>query len=181
MNNPLIQSRPEIMMGKPVIAGTRITVELILEKLAAGETIEQLLRRISPFDQARRISRLGLCRASLESGRDLSDFRTSRMNVLADESVERQIVARLRQDDIRCFMLPKWNPASRIILSCGARMNSIMLITEDKDFGELVFRQGLAHCGVVLVRWRDCRRTPKPSWSLKRLPRIGPSYRMPSV
>ena len=43
MNDPLIQSRPEIMMGKPVIAGTRITVELILEKLAAGETIEQLL------------------------------------------------------------------------------------------------------------------------------------------
>jgi uncharacterized protein (DUF433 family) len=31
------------MMGKPVVAGTRITVELILEKLAAGETMEQLL------------------------------------------------------------------------------------------------------------------------------------------
>ena len=31
------------MMGKPVIRGTRITVELILEKLAAGETIDQLL------------------------------------------------------------------------------------------------------------------------------------------
>lgn len=31
------------MMGKPVIAGTRITVELILEKLAAGETTDQLL------------------------------------------------------------------------------------------------------------------------------------------
>jgi uncharacterized protein (DUF433 family) len=31
------------MMGKPAISGTRITVELILEKLAAGETIEQLL------------------------------------------------------------------------------------------------------------------------------------------
>jgi uncharacterized protein (DUF433 family) len=30
------------MMGKPVISGTRITVELILEKLAAGETIEQI-------------------------------------------------------------------------------------------------------------------------------------------
>ena len=30
-------------MGKPVISGTRITVELILEKLAAGETIEQIL------------------------------------------------------------------------------------------------------------------------------------------
>jgi uncharacterized protein (DUF433 family) len=39
----LIQSNPAIMMGKPVIAGTRITVESILTKLAAGETDEQLL------------------------------------------------------------------------------------------------------------------------------------------
>lgn len=39
----LVQSDPLIMMGKPIIAGTRITVELILEKLAAGETIEQIL------------------------------------------------------------------------------------------------------------------------------------------
>ncbi|MGQ0760758.1 MAG: DUF433 domain-containing protein [Acidobacteriota bacterium] len=43
MGNQLIQSDPSIMMGKPVINGTRITVELILEKLAAGETIEQIL------------------------------------------------------------------------------------------------------------------------------------------
>jgi uncharacterized protein (DUF433 family) len=43
MINGIIQSDPNVMMGKPVVAGTRITVELILEKLAAGETIEQLL------------------------------------------------------------------------------------------------------------------------------------------
>ena len=43
MYKELIQSDPSIMMGKPVIKGTRITVELILEKLAAGETIEQIL------------------------------------------------------------------------------------------------------------------------------------------
>jgi uncharacterized protein (DUF433 family) len=43
MREELIQADPAIMMGKPVIAGTRITVELILEKLAAGETIEQIL------------------------------------------------------------------------------------------------------------------------------------------
>lgn len=39
-NRQSIQSNPKIMMGKPVVAGTRITVELILEKLAAGEPIE---------------------------------------------------------------------------------------------------------------------------------------------
>lgn len=43
MKRDLIQSDPSVMMGKPVIAGTRITVELILEKLAASETIQQIL------------------------------------------------------------------------------------------------------------------------------------------
>ncbi len=43
MSENLIQSHPSIMMGKPVVAGTRVTVELILEKLAAGETVEQIL------------------------------------------------------------------------------------------------------------------------------------------
>jgi uncharacterized protein (DUF433 family) len=40
---PRIISDPNILMGKPVVEGTRITVELILEKLASGETVEQLL------------------------------------------------------------------------------------------------------------------------------------------
>jgi len=38
-----IVSDPAVMMGKPVIAGTRITIELILDKLAAGETVEEVL------------------------------------------------------------------------------------------------------------------------------------------
>ena len=43
MQKRLIIADPAVMMGKPVIAGTRITAELILEKLAAGETFEQIL------------------------------------------------------------------------------------------------------------------------------------------
>jgi uncharacterized protein (DUF433 family) len=39
----LIESNPKIMFGKPVIKGTRITVELILEKIAEGETVETIL------------------------------------------------------------------------------------------------------------------------------------------
>ncbi len=38
-SNPI----PQSMMGKPVVAGTRITVELILEKLSAGETVHHIL------------------------------------------------------------------------------------------------------------------------------------------
>ena len=43
MTDQLVVSDRKVMMGKPVVAGTRITVEYILEKLAAGETVEQLL------------------------------------------------------------------------------------------------------------------------------------------
>jgi uncharacterized protein (DUF433 family) len=41
---PSIISDPKIMLGKPVVAGTRITVELLLEKLAAGDSWEQIYR-----------------------------------------------------------------------------------------------------------------------------------------
>lgn len=38
-----IEVNPEIMLGKPVIRGTRITVEVLLEKLAADIPIEEIL------------------------------------------------------------------------------------------------------------------------------------------
>jgi len=38
-----IESKPQILFGKPVIKNTRIPVDLILEKLAAGDTMIDLL------------------------------------------------------------------------------------------------------------------------------------------
>lgn len=43
MSDPRIVSDPKVMMGKPVVAGTRVGVDLILEKLGSGEPIEALL------------------------------------------------------------------------------------------------------------------------------------------
>lgn len=43
MDTTQITSDPAVRMGKPVVAGTRITVELILRKRGAGESFEQLL------------------------------------------------------------------------------------------------------------------------------------------
>jgi uncharacterized protein (DUF433 family) len=39
-----ISSDPAVLYGKPAIRGTRIGVDLILEKMAAGQTIHQLLK-----------------------------------------------------------------------------------------------------------------------------------------
>ena len=43
MKKPRIVSNPDVMLGKPVIAGTRITVEYILEELSHGQSMEALL------------------------------------------------------------------------------------------------------------------------------------------
>lgn len=43
MTTERIEINPAIMMGRPVIRGTRITVELILRKLAEGESEGELL------------------------------------------------------------------------------------------------------------------------------------------
>lgn len=43
MTHTRIEMNPEIMGGKPVIRGTRIPVELVLRKLGAGMTVEEIL------------------------------------------------------------------------------------------------------------------------------------------
>jgi uncharacterized protein (DUF433 family) len=49
MNTERIKSDPKIMFGKPVIAGTRITVEHVLHCLAAGERPEDIVTDYPPL------------------------------------------------------------------------------------------------------------------------------------
>jgi uncharacterized protein (DUF433 family) len=41
--NQYIETNPNVMMGKPVVKHTRITVELIMKKLGEGATIDDLI------------------------------------------------------------------------------------------------------------------------------------------
>ena len=41
--NPRITIDPNVMFGKPVLRGTRITVELVLRKLGAGMTVDEIV------------------------------------------------------------------------------------------------------------------------------------------
>ena len=65
----LAVSTPFVMMGKPVIIGTGITVEFVLDKLAAGETVEQIL------DTHPRLSRKGIQGGTKSSWVRMSSFR----------------------------------------------------------------------------------------------------------
>ena len=53
MSHHRISCDPKVMLGKPVVAGTRVTVESILERLGAGESEAQILEanpRLTPAD-----------------------------------------------------------------------------------------------------------------------------------
>ena len=67
MNSPLIVSDPKILMGKPVIAGTRITVELVLEKLASGESIDQIVEAHPRLTRQTVLAALGFANLVLRS------------------------------------------------------------------------------------------------------------------
>jgi len=75
------------------------------------------------------------------------------MNLVADESVDKQIVDRLRQDGYEVLYITEFAPGTSddVILNTANDLQAL-LITADKDFGELVYRQGLIHAGVLLIR-----------------------------
>lgn len=75
------------------------------------------------------------------------------MNLLADESVDIQIVAKLRQEGHDVLYVAEMEPgiADDSVLS-RANERSALLITADKDFGELVFRLRKVTTGVLLIR-----------------------------
>src|SRR3989344_4640842 len=78
------------------------------------------------------------------------------MKFIADENLGIRVPKYLRSlgyDVISAIEVALSRPDTDI-LSISNRENRIIL-TSDKDFGELVFKEGLAHSGVILLRLRD--------------------------
>lgn len=72
---------------------------------------------------------------------------------VADESVDRPIVERLRHDGHNVTYVAELSPSiSDEQVLQEASIRNALLLTEDKDFGELVYRLGRVHAGVVLIR-----------------------------
>jgi predicted nuclease of predicted toxin-antitoxin system len=75
------------------------------------------------------------------------------VNLVANEGVDRPVVERLRQDGHDVVYVAELSPSitdEEVLHQANERR--AVLLTADKDFGELVFRQGLVHSGVILLR-----------------------------
>lgn len=75
------------------------------------------------------------------------------MNLIADESVEAQIVNKLRQSGHTVESIQESCPGTDDdVILAHANSQGILLLTSDKDFGELVFLHQQQTAGVVLIR-----------------------------
>jgi predicted nuclease of predicted toxin-antitoxin system len=77
----------------------------------------------------------------------------------ADEGVERQIIERLRLDGHKVAYIAEMSPGiTDEVVLMRSQTSASVLITADKDFGELVFRQRRSSTGVLLIRlWVSVR------------------------
>lgn len=78
------------------------------------------------------------------------------MNIVADESVEKEIIATLRSQGFSVFSIRESSPGAtdEEVLKM-ARETGTALLTPDKDFGTLVYHKKLFSSGVVLYRLAD--------------------------
>jgi predicted nuclease of predicted toxin-antitoxin system len=75
------------------------------------------------------------------------------VNFLADENVDQQIVSRLRERGHHViYVLDMERGVSDDVVLQLCNKSKSLLLTADKDFGELIFRQGRIVSGVVLIR-----------------------------
>jgi len=75
---------------------------------------------------------------------------------LADENLEGAIVTWLRSEGHNVYWAAEEAPAATDVqLLSLARSEERVLVTNDVDFGELVFRRGLATTGILLLRYEQ--------------------------
>jgi predicted nuclease of predicted toxin-antitoxin system len=75
------------------------------------------------------------------------------VRIVADENIDKQTVDLLRANGHEVEFVAEFGPGidDDTVLLLSRRSNAVLL-TADKDFGELVFRQRLIHSGVLLIR-----------------------------
>ncbi len=84
------------------------------------------------------------------------------MTLLADESVDFGIIKSLRLKGIDVVsILEDYSGIKDTEVLKIAQDNQYLLITEDKDFGELTYRLNLKHCGILLIRLIDLPRNER--------------------
>ncbi|MBN2610045.1 MAG: DUF5615 family PIN-like protein [Bacteroidales bacterium] len=95
----------------------------------------------------------------------------------ADESVDKSIIRILKENNYKVYDIAEimGGAADNEVMSFADTKDSI-LVTADKDFGELVFLQKKVHKGIVLIRLHGIAKEKKASIILNAVKRYGDKF-----
>lgn len=84
------------------------------------------------------------------------------MKITADESVDFGMIIKLRQLGYEVLSIAEesFGISDDLVIQIAVS-NQSLLITEDKDFGELTYRLRQVHCGILLIRLNDISRNER--------------------
>jgi uncharacterized protein (DUF433 family)/predicted nuclease of predicted toxin-antitoxin system len=165
---------PDVLVGKPTIRGLRISVEQILKALAAGVTTQGLLQDYPDLEEEDIKASLLYASQLVEEERVFSVGQKWRdpaadckeacrkrnmgwgLKFLIDVGVGTSVDKWLRENGYDAVSVRDVDSRAKDqdILQLAVREGR-MIITMDKDFGELVYNSGLAHSGVLILRLED--------------------------
>lgn len=98
---------PNVLVGKPILRGTRISVELLLELLSNGWSHEEILKN---YPQIRRVDILAALKyAAISEGRTRVPRTTEGKSVtfIADENIPYEVIKRLRGAGAAIISVPE--------------------------------------------------------------------------
>jgi predicted nuclease of predicted toxin-antitoxin system len=100
------------------------------------------------------------------------------MNFLADESCAGPVIRALREagHDVAAIAEVAKGATDEQVLQRALNEKRV-LITEDRDFGELVFARGRSSAGVILVRFHSSVRRAKPATVVEAVTKLGSRLR----
>ncbi len=150
---------PAVLVGKPVIKGTRISVELLLDRLADAWSYDDILTAYPHLAREQVQAAVQFASELFKEERFVATAKSSRVmwpGLLVNENFPAPATQALRSSGVDVFsvseQLPGASDESVLAVACA---QARWLVTFDNDYGELLFARRLPAPPAVLLLPRD--------------------------
>ena len=170
MPEPRVKRDPEVMMVKPVVVGTRITVEHILRLLGAGDSIEDILRNHPQLTEVD----IRAAQPIIWRTRAFPPLSSRRGPLFCRRVRCRRGRTGLRSEGLDVVYAKEVCPGKgdSEVLRLAAEAGRI-LVTDDLGFGELAVRRGQPAAGVVILSLHQMPVGARERYAVRRIRGLG--------
>lgn len=152
---------PQIRFGKPCIKGTRIAVSDILNLIAAGYSLEDIPKQYPDIAKEDVVMAIEYASEFMEHpSRVISQLQPTLMTILTDECVNRDVIEALESGGFKVIRVSEASLGSVFDeeIFHYAVNNKYILLTFDRDFGNILRFDIASSAGIIVVHIEDMRK-----------------------